>query len=408
MKTLALRRLAWVGSLLLGVLGQPALADEHQGVRFVPPAGWQSEEHEGVRLLAPLDLGEGEVLLAIVAGAQPATSGSPAEQIAEVAAALNDGAKVTGRTEVTTTARGARGQLHQQSWDVIDPDVGRHTRTFAVLLRGGQRAVLVLVCKPAQLHVKHEAAVRALLESLELTGPPAAPAAPPAPPAGKLPTGDTPDLFPGSTGWLPSGRGVPIPPPRIVAGKPEGLWWTPVIEPRVGGPGRHVARTTIFLADGTRASNPRPGSGELFDVEGQRRQRGNTGVGTFQLVDGQLRQSYDGFENAGPFRVGTDDSGPYFAIGEARYRPLEKATTAGLVGSWVSAGSRYVFKADGTYEMGYVDSTREGTVTIGAQGTFELDGYLIAIRPREGPGWIAFVGATGPTLIMGTSAYSKE
>jgi hypothetical protein len=388
---------AWLGWLLLAVIGSPALADEHNGVRYAPPAGWESGDHQGARLLAPRDLGEGEVLLAIVAGAQPASAGGPAEQVAEVAAALNEGTTVHGRTAVTTTARGALGPLHLQSWEVTDADMGRHTRTFAVVIGGGQRGVLVLVCKPTEVFTKHEAAVQGLLASLELAAAPAAPA------RGKLPTGDTPDLFPGSPGWLPSGRGVPIPAPRIVAGKPEGLWWTPVAEPS-----RLVARTIIFLADGTRASNPRPGGGELFDVEGQRRQRGNTGVGTFALVDGQLRQSYDGFENAGPFRVDADDAGAYFAIGEARYRPLEKATPAGLVGAWVAGGTRYVFKADGTYEMGQVVIDRAGTVAGGTQGTFELDGYLIAIRPRDGAGWISFVGATGPSLILGTTVYRKE
>lgn len=395
------RALRWVGWLLLCALGSPALADEHNGVRYTPPAGWEAGDHQGARLLAPRDLAEGEVLLAIVAGAQPATSASPADQVAEVAASLNEGAKVGARTEVATTARGEQGPLHLQSFEVTDADLGTHTRTFAVVIRGAQRGVLVLLCKPAELYAKHEAAVRGLLASLELAGAPAAPASPA---AGKLPTGDTPDLFPGSVGWLPSGRGVPIPAPRIVAGKPEGLWWTGVFEPG----SRLVARTIIFLPDGTRASSPRPGGGDLFDVEGQRRQKGHTGVGTFTVADGQLRQAYDGFESAGAFRVGTDDSGPYFAIGEARYRPLEKATAAGLDGTWISGGSKYVFKADGTYEMGQVVDTPDWTAAVGGRGTYELDGHLLAIRPRDGPGWIAFVGATGPTLIMGTSVYRKE
>ncbi len=40
-----------------------------------------------------------------------------------------------------------------------------------------------------------------------------------------LPRGETPDLFPGSPGFLPSGRGVQIPDAELVDGQPQGLWW---------------------------------------------------------------------------------------------------------------------------------------------------------------------------------------
>ncbi|MCU0702268.1 MAG: hypothetical protein MUC96_37705, partial [Myxococcaceae bacterium] len=129
-----------------------------------------------------------------------------------------------------------------------------------------------------------------------------------------LPRGETPDLFPGSPGWLPSGRGVELPDPSADDSGPRGLWWS------------GSTTTILFLGDGTRASNPRPGGGALFDIEGQRRQPGTTGVGTFHVEAGSITQRHDGFTSTHPYDFGDDSLGPYMNIGAARYRPLSPPT----------------------------------------------------------------------------------
>jgi hypothetical protein len=230
---------------------------------------------------------------------------------------------------------------------------------------------------------------------------PAPPANPAPPPAGRLPTGHTPDLFPGSPGWLPSGRGVPIPVARVIDGKPQGLWWYPQMQGS-----RMAAVSVVFLADGTTARRPRPGAGHLVDLEAQRAQRGSTGVGHFSVAGGKLSHTYDTFSGDGTFSHGSDAEGPWFNVGAQRYRPLVAPVVQQLVGTWTTPGGKYVFRADGSFESGHMGNNQEWGV--GARGTWQLDGYLIAIQPHGTPGWITTVGATGTNLlVIGNSVYSR-
>lgn len=390
---------------VLVALACPALADEHGGVRFTPPAGWERVDNGEARVLVAPSQSEEEALVVIFTPAQPATGATPVEQLAEITARLNEGAAVTSKGDVVTRDRGARGALLTQTMQVTDGDVGPHARQFALVITGDKRAVVLVIYKPDAMLERHSAALGALLLSVELVGA-AAPAAKPAapPPAGKLPTGDTPDLFPGSPGWLPSGRGTKIPEAQIVDGKPQGIWWK--LAPQNT---RLTVRPVIYLPDGTRASNPRPGGADLFDLEGQRRQKGATGVGTFALEGDQLVETYDGFVTRGTYTSGSDAEGPFFGIGAARYRPLARPTREGLIGTWTTTGGKYVFKADGTFEMGHVTDTGDFTVASGGQGTYELEGHLIAIRPRDAPMWISQIGAWGRrNLILGTTLYQRQ
>lgn len=169
------------------------------------------------------------------------------------------------------------------------------------------------------------------------------------------------------------------------------------------------AGVAIFLPDGTYATRPRPGGGDLFDLEGQRAQRGSTGVGTFDLADGKMRQRADGFSSTAPFEAGEDGEGAWFTIGASKYAPLAPPTARQLVGTWSSPRSRYVFLADGTYEWGTVQSAGGYVVAAGGRGTWQLDGYLLAHRPGDAPSWITTAGMTGDSfLIVGSSVYTRQ
>lgn len=223
--------------------------------------------------------------------------------------------------------------------------------------------------------------------------------------SGKLPTGNTPDLYPGSPGWLPSGRGVPIPEAQLVDGRPEGLWWhwQSVSESKMN------AGIILFLPDGTRASNPRPGGGRLFDLEGQRAQRGTTGLGTFEINDGMITQHYDGYASTDAFETGSDADGAFFKTGAAKHMALAPPTEEGLVGTWATPGGKYVFRSDGTFESGLVDINSDYTLAAGSRGTWKLDGYLISIQQLGGPSWITTIGATGDNfVVIGSSIYDRK
>jgi hypothetical protein len=218
---------------------------------------------------------------------------------------------------------------------------------------------------------------------------------------GSIPTGNTPDLFPGMPGWLPSGNGVAIPEPRLVDDRPEGLWWL--------FQANGTSQIMILLPDGTRATNPRPGGGMLFDVEGQRAQRGSTGVGTFQIDDGKIVQHYDGFDSNEPFESGTDDDdGEWFKIGGAKYAPLFVVNASELSGTWKGNGSKFIFREDGTYDSGQILETNEFVANAQVTGTWTLDGYLISFTPSDRRGWIGTIGRWGSLLLINGTVYSRQ
>lgn len=218
--------------------------------------------------------------------------------------------------------------------------------------------------------------------------------------AASIPTGHTPDLFPGMPGWLPSGNGVEIPEARLVDDRPEGLWWL--------FQANGSSELIILLPDGTRATNPRPGGGMLFDVEQQRAQRGHTGVGTFQIDDGKIVQHYDGFDSTDPFESGNDDSdGEWFKIGGAKYAPLFVVSPSELAGTWKGNGSKFVFHDDGTYQSGQIVSTDEFVANSVQSGTYVVEGHLLSVTPNDRRGWIGTIGRWGSLLLINGTVYSR-
>ncbi len=390
-------------TMLIALCGSLAFADVASGVRYTLPSGWSAVDEDGVRILSPNDQKAGEMMKARILGVQ-AAAGAPEEQIAELAASINADAKVISTSKLESTDRGDAGKFYIVSFDVESLAIGAHTRMLAILVRDKQRAVLLLLFTDNAVLRKHAEGLQELLKSIEIdpkaaTTPLAKPSKPPAATAGTgehLPTGDTPDRFPGSPEWLPSGRGVAIPVARVVQGSPQGLWWHYQVRGK-----ETIASTTIFLEDGTRATNPRPGSGELFDVEGQRKQRGNTGVGTFSVKDGEITQTADGFTRTEAFKSGKGEDGEWIEIGAGRHYALEPATAKGLLGKWQGGGQRYIFRADGTFVTGTDENA-------GAHGTWQLDGYLFAICPSDRPRWISLLGRTGKFIVIGSTVYARE
>lgn len=222
--------------------------------------------------------------------------------------------------------------------------------------------------------------------SIRLNAATPAPAAQPTRSA--IPTGNTPQLFPGMPGWLPSGAGVPIPDPAFVNGAPVGLWWSGEVD--AGGMLKPLVY--MFLSGGVRASQPRLGGPRLYDLEGQKRQAGTTGVINFAIENGMLveRSGFGTFRAA--YSTGNDANGPFFKHGGAVFRPLRPATAAAIAGHWRGSDAEIIFAADGTFRYG-----------AGYSGRYVVDGYLIHMMPSNGAAWVNRVGLGGDMLVYGTS-----
>ncbi len=421
-----------------------AQAQEFRGLRYRLPLGWTATDTRDVRLLTPRPGRSATPAMGvIIAGAEAATREDIRAQLGAIARQWHAGLTVIDSGDILPTDLGAGGTLLMQRFTVQLPDGGNQTRFFTVVFRGGQRAIALMVVSSETEWNNRQRDIRAVLSSLQIgtatanqaivapavangllsaapivaasPAPPLTPvqsnmptSAPPASSSARLPTGDTPDLFAGSPGWLPSGRGVPIPPARILSGRPQGLWWYYQADgSRLG----MSVTSVVFLPDGVTASSPRFGAGDLVDVEGQRAQRGSNGVGTFTVSGGVITQDRDGYRNSDPFTSGTDGDGAFFKAGGRLYRALRPATRAQLLRSWQAPGVQYVFRADGTYLDGTLVEEDEATrrATPGGRGRWQLDGYLLELRPNSAPSYITRIGATGDKyLVIGNVVYSPR
>ena len=195
-------------------------------------------------------------------------------------------------------------------------------------------------------------------------------------------------------GWLPTGRGIPIPPARLVDNKPQGLWWTTSY-----GSGTR-ATTFVFLPNGIHASNPRYGGGNLVDIEGQKKQPGANGVGPFTISGNTITREYDGNRSTDPYSTTADAWSPLFKIGAAVFRPVTAPTRQTLIASWTVAGTRYVFHPNDTYEMGQAASGGGWAAGARTAGSFSIDGHLVVLRSRSVPITITPIGFIGPDLIL--------
>lgn len=391
--------------LLLAALLGTSLAQEHQGVQYTKPKGWTEKNEGAAKVLTPGDLKAGEVVVVLVTPAMPVTEEPLAKQFEQSVATANDGSRVLSKGEVESKSAQAV-TLQVQVMELDTKDLGKNSRIYAMITVGKQKTFLVSIFNKDTLVEKYGEAVMEIVGSIKFKASAATTPTSPDKPTistGKIPTGNTPDLYMGSTGWLPSGKGVEIPKADIVNGKPQGLWW----KAQVGTNGLLMPIPHIYLPNGVRASHPRLGGGNLYDVEGQRNQKGHTGVGTFTIENGQFIEKYDGFENRGAFQSGTDKDGKFFKTGGAVFRPLIPLTKQNIVGNWRGTNSEIRFKADGTYEMGQILRTNEWVAGSQTTGTYVIEGFLLMMVPKDGPIMISRSGIGGLMLVRGTVFYHR-
>lgn len=378
-------------ALALGVCAQ-----ENHGVLYQLPKDWVEADQDLAKVFVPKGVQEEDLLVVILSPAKEINDDPPLKQFETLVAAANADSTVVGKGEVTTLPRKS-GTLIVQTYDLDDTSLGRHKRMYAVLVEGKRLALAMVLVRPDTLLSKYDDDIVALISSLSFK--------PDASTVSKIPTGDTPDLFIGSQGWLPSGKGVALPATAdFVQGRPHGLWWKAQADSRgVLKPIVHV-----YLEDGTRASMPRLGGGNLFDKEGQLKQKGANGVGTYTLAGGKFTESSDGFSNTGDYVAGADSDGKFFRVGGALFRPVVPLTTTNIVGKWTALGSSYTFRADGTYESGTILNTGDYVAGSFMKGTYVIEGFLLMLKPEGAPIQIDRAGLGGQMLIKGSTFFSRS
>lgn len=389
-------------ALLIAALSALGLSlVQGNSLRYTVPKDWGETSQDGVKILSPKGLGDDKVFAVLLTPVADLDQGTGRKQLARLLKEIHEGAKVIESSEVQSkTTEGV--EIVSQTVVLDAPDIGKHARLYFLIAEGKRYTLAFVMTNEDALIDKYGEAAMDLIGSVKLSGGPKAESGKPTDnvsAASKIPTGHTPDLFAGMPGWLPSGKGLKIPEPSLTGGKPMGLWYKVTHDTT----GRARATLHVYLDGGIRASHPRLGGPRLYDHEGQKAQRGKTGVGTFSIAGGQIVERHDGYEQKAAFRTGKDSDGSFFEIGGARFRPLLPLTTQTLVGHWRGFGEEYKFFADGTFQYGTSTGTGEWRAAAGGSGTYTLDGYLLHVKPQQGAAWIDVAGRAGPMLVKGSS-----
>jgi hypothetical protein len=379
--------------LAAGLLG--AQVQQFGGYSYTRPAGYTEQASSKQIELTKVDA-KRRTFCQLALQLSQASSGSAAKDLdAEWQLLVAAQFKLNGPAETSTlSVRGGSSDAVARTAPASTANISSMMTTVMLLRFPGRYVSLLVNASNAEALQPCRADAVEFLASIRLNElDPSAPGGVSQQPPTDMPTGNTPRLFPGMPGWLPSGTGLPIPPPGFSQGMPVGLWW----KPEADAQGYFKAAVDVFLPGGIRASYPRMGGPYLFDHEGQKRQSGHTGVGTYAIENGKFTQTYDGFENRGAYSTGADSTGPYFKSGADVYRPFTVATTQGIEGHWRSYQSEVNFRTDGTYLYG---PPRAGNVRT---GRYRLSGYLIQMIPDDGPPAINLAGMGGDMLVIGNS-----
>ncbi|MDI9635094.1 hypothetical protein QPK87_31355 [Kamptonema cortianum] len=391
-----------VASALVRPTLSPVVSDVHEGVYFKAPAGWKSTTDDGVRTLVPTGLKDGEILAIVISAAEKSPSETPAKQLESLANEIN--------ADCTIIAKGEIGELKRTSGTVVIQAVaveqealGAHSRLIGLILEDGKRALVLILAKPDSLLEKHQTAITEFLSSLSLKAP--SKIATPANPSSKIPYGETPSEYMGSVGWRPSGRGVPLPlNASFVDGKPHGVWYGTGTDSNMN----FVPTVYIYLSDGTRATHPRLGGPTLYDIEGHKAQPGFTGVGRYTISNGVMTEEFDGMRTSGEYKMGKNDNGIFFYVGQKIIRPVVPLTKTNILGKWTSRGSQFEFLADGTYKSGQVLDTGDWVVGSMTSGRYTIEGFILMLEPNGSPIQLDRAGLGGPMLIKGARFYTKK
>jgi hypothetical protein len=172
---------------------------------------------------------------------------------------------------------------------------------------------------------------------------------------------------------------VPIPPARLGASGPEGLFSRVVVD---FSSGNVDVRTLLFLPGNGIVRTFPFGGAATFDLT-----RCNPDMcGIYQLAGDRMAIRWaDG--RADQWSYGMSADGAVDLDGD-RYRPARVVSSPELVGSWADAGGNtYVFAGNGTFSFGYGGS--------GLSGRYALQGLALTLTFQDGDTRIRTVFAAG-------------
>lgn len=380
--------------------GKPAV---YKGVDYNLPIGWKAEDSGETRLITPNKTVEGELLVVVLLGAIPKEGKSWEHSFRTLLAGAEDKTNVVSRSEIKSGKRNGF-ETFVQTQKLKNDNLGDYNSLYQMVADEKNAAPVCVIIKGEKTLEDNQESLSMLLLSIRphnsVISDPKNPLA-----KSKIRTGETPDAYVGSKGWLPSGRGTAIPKAAIVDGKPVGMWFSQSTDMQ----SKPVFYKHIFLADGTAIIFPRFGGGSLVDIEGLKAKESDAKyVGTFKVANGKMSTDVGGFKDEGAFTTGKDNSGIWFEIGKARYRPCIPVTSDFLVGTWRIPGSaQYTFDKDGSLKFGYLLRGDDFVAGSNGTGSWVLDNYLIAFDKKDDYSVNSIYKFTDDSIIIGQSMYFR-
>ncbi len=349
-------------------LGRPRVAAEFKGVEYTIPANWKTDTSTGGLILTAKDAPEDKLLAIIILPAIPKGEASWPDVMKNFVNSSTNGMTVVSPGEVKASKRNGFDAF-VQSQGLKDPKAGEFNCLFQLIASPTSAAACSLFTNDDALLSKYEKDVGEIMLSIHPKA-----SAEPTTKSSKIRTGDTPNLYPGSNGWLPSGRGTEIPKARLVDGKPTGMWMNPGFDLN----SQSVIFATIFLPDGTMIRHPRFGGGNLIDIEGQKQNPNDAkNVGRWHIADGSMTTDIGGGSATYKYSTGKDAEGEFFMFGVAKYRPCIPVTSDYLVGNWhIKGAGEYDFAKDGTVKYSFSYQPNDAGKST---AKWILDGYLFSI-----------------------------
>lgn len=341
-----------------------AKPSEFKGVEYTLPTNWQVQQSAEVLILTPNHLDEGKIVAVIVAPPIP-KSGKPwLDNFNVFLAAAGEKTHVVSHGETQSTKRPPY-EIFVQLQKLKDDNIGDYQCLYQMVADDDNGACMCVMSNDDALVEKYQKDLSQILLSSR-----------PKKAAKKIRTGDTPGLYLGSPGWLPSGRGTEIPKAHLVDGKPTGMWMNAGFELN----SKSAIFATIYLPDGTMVRFPRFGGGNLIDIEGERANPNDAkSVGTWSVGNGTMTTHISGGNSTFKYSTGKDDEGEFFLYGGAKYRPCIPVTADYLVGKWhIPGAGEYEFAKDGTVKYSFSFQPENGPDRR-STGTWVLDGYLFAV-----------------------------
>lgn len=392
---LALLVLAALAAL---TLASTSAAATFKGVTYTLPAGWVQKTTPQAAQLSPKGNSQAAIVLLPLFDRAGATTAVAFRQL------VKTGQQGLTVLQSTPLRKGTdAGQEYLAQFFAVKQRTVTSFRGYILVSKGPLSALATVFIGSQKAFDAVTADLDAFVGSLRVAGAAAPPPSTAVPSVGRIPTGDTPDLFPGMIGWLPSGRGTPIPAPVLASGGPVGIWYS------LSATGRVTAR--LFLANGTVADFIRFGSGNTVDLDGHRRTT-PTSVGTWTIAGGKLSIAMDGKRWSDAYTTGKDSFGAWFEAGGERFRPALPLSAKQSIGIWRNGSTQFAFAPGGKYAFGQAVSGSANGVDFveGSQvvGTYVLDGYLIATRDNLGRLTVqaAFV-ATDDLIMINDFPYKR-